>query len=62
MAFSLIPQGVYASFSALDPKALRAKGIKLVLADLDNTLVPYKVPTPGEDVVAWKQALEAEGI
>ena len=22
----------------------------------------YKVPTPNEDVVAWKQALEAEGI
>ena len=62
MAFSLIPRGVYPSFSALDPKALRAKGVKLVLADLDNTLVPYKVPTPNEDVVAWKQALEAEGI
>ena len=62
MAFSLIPQGVYPSFSALDPKALRAKGIKLVLADLDNTLVPYKVPVPNEEVVAWKQALEAEGI
>ena len=62
MAFSLIPQGVYPSFSALDPKALRAKGIKLVLADLDNTLVPYKVPVPNEEVVAWKEALEAEGI
>ena len=62
MAFSLIPQGVYPSFSALDPKALRAKGVKLVLADLDNTLVPYKVPVPNAEVVAWKQALEAEGI
>lgn len=62
MAFSLIPQGVYPSFTALDPKALRAKGIKLVLADLDNTLVPYKVPEPNEQVVAWKNALEAEGI
>ena len=62
MAFSLIPKGVYPSFSALDPKALRAKGIKLVLADLDNTLVPYKVPTPNQEVVAWKDALAAEGI
>ena len=62
MAFSLIPRGVYPSFSALDPKALRAKGIKLVLADLDNTLVPYKVPTPNQEVVAWKDALLAEGI
>ena len=62
MAFSLIPQGFYPSFTALEPAALAAKGIKLVLADLDNTLVPYKVPVPNEQVVAWKNALEAQGI
>ena len=43
MPISPIPQGVYPSVTALDPKALRAKGITLVLADLDNTLAPYKV-------------------
>ena len=62
MAFSLIPQGVYPSFSALEPKKLAEKGVKLVLADLDNTLVPYKVPVPTPEVVAWKDALKAEGI
>ena len=62
MAFSLIPPGVYPSFSHLDPAALAAKGIKLVLADLDNTLVPYKVPAPTQEVVDWKNALEAQGI
>lgn len=62
MAFSLIPQGFYPSFTALEPAALAAKGVKLVLADLDNTLVPYKVPIPNEQVVAWKNALEAQGI
>lgn len=62
LAFSLIPQGVYPSFSALSPKALKAKGIRLVLADLDNTLVPYKVPEPTPEVAAWKNALKAEGI
>lgn len=62
MAFSLIPQGVYPSFSALRPEALAEKGVKLVLADLDNTLVPYKVPVPNEEVVAWKDALAAQGI
>ena len=62
MAFSLIPRGVYPSFSHLDPAALAAKGIKLVLADLDNTLVPYKVPAPTQEVVDWKNALESQGI
>ena len=50
------------SVTALDPKALRARGITLVLADLDNTLVPYGVTEPPEEIVAWKQALEAQGI
>jgi hypothetical protein len=62
LAFSLIPRGVYPSFSALDPAALAAKGVKLVLADLDNTLVAYKVPAPTPEVVAWKNALADQGI
>lgn len=62
MPFSLIPRGVYPAVLDIQPAALKAKGIKLVLADLDNTLVPYKVPEPTPEVVAWKEALEAEGI
>ena len=62
MAFSLIPRGVYPSVSALDPDALAAKGVQLVLADLDNTLVPYKVLRPAPEVLAWRDALSARGI
>lgn len=62
MPFSLIPRGVYPSVTALEPEALAAKGVRLVLADLDNTLVPYKVPEPTPDIVAWKEALERAGI
>ena len=60
--FSLIPRGVYPAVSQIDPKALAAKGIELVLADLDNTLVPYKVTQPTPEVVAWKEGLEAAGV
>ena len=62
MPFSLIPGRVLGSIYDLEPEALRAKGITLVLADLDNTLVPYKVTQPPPEIVAWKEALEAEGI
>ena len=61
MPVSPIPRGVYPSVTALDPEALRARGITLVLADLDNTLVPYGVTEPPEEIVAWKQALEDQG-
>ena len=62
MPFSPIPRGVYPSVTEIQPKQLARRGIKLVLADLDNTLVPYKVPEPTPEIVAWKQELEAEVI
>ena len=46
----------------ISPKALAEKGIRLVLADLDNTLAPYKVTQPSPELVAWKEALSANGI
>ena len=62
MSLSPIPRGVYPSVTHISPKALAARGIRLVLADLDNTLVPYKVAEPPAHVAAWKEALAAEGI
>ena len=62
MSLSPIPLGVYPSVTDISPKLLAEKGIRLVLADLDNTLVPYKVTQPPREVVAWKEALEAQGI
>ena len=62
MAFSLIPDGVYPSVYQIDGKVLARRGITLLLADLDNTLVPYKVTQVPEEVRAWKQALEEQGI
>ena len=62
MSLSPIPRGVYPSVTDISPKALAGKGVKLVLADLDNTLVPYKVAEPPAAVIAWKEALEAQGL
>ena len=62
MAFSPIPRGVYPDITAISPQALAERGIRLVLADLDNTLAPYKVNQPSGAVLAWKEGLEAAGI
>ena len=62
MSLSPIPRGVYSSVTDIDPKALAAKGIRLVLVDLDNTLVPYKVTQPPPELIAWKKALEQNGV
>ena len=62
MSFSPLPRGVYPSVEQISPQALEERGIRLVLADLDNTLAPYGVEEPSPQVAAWKKALEARGI
>ena len=46
----------------ISPQALAQRGIHLLLADLDNTLSPYGVPEPTQQVQAWAKALKANGI
>ena len=41
---------------------LRARGITLLLADLDNTLVPYGVPLPTDGVRTWNADLADHGV
>ena len=57
-----IPRGVYPSVTQISPQALASRGIRLVLADLDNTLVPYKVEEPAAEVAAWARELRDHGI
>ena len=46
----------------IDPAALARHGIRLLLADLDNTLVPYGVPEPTQPVREWTAALREQGV
>ena len=62
MPVSLIPRGVYPAVTAIDPEKLAARGVRLVLADLDNTLAPYGEEEPDPAVAAWKEGLERAGI
>ena len=62
MAFSLLARWTGDSIYDIDPGALARRGIRLLRADLDNTLVPYGVPEPTAEVRRWKDALAAAGI
>lgn len=62
MAFSLIANGYIEDVTQITPEMLKEKGITLVLADLDNTLATYKMPTPDEKVIAWRKQLRKAGI
>ena len=62
MPFSLIPRHLAESVYQLTPRRLKAHGIRLVLADLDNTLAPDEEPLPTPALRQWKEELEAQGI
>lgn len=62
MAFSLTAHWAGRSIYDIDPASLARRGIRLLLTDLDNTLVPYGVPEPDEGVRAWAAELAKQGV
>lgn len=62
MAIALVPDYLISSVFDLTPERLAGKGIRLVLADLDNTLARYKEKTASPELIAWREALEQAGI
>jgi len=62
VAVSLFPKAYYKSILDIRPEHLTARGITLLLVDLDNTLVPYKAPSPTAELMAWREQMEAGGV
>ncbi len=60
--FSLLPWRQAGSVFELTGESLAQAGITLLLADLDNTLIPYSVNEPGDALRAWLADLTAHGV
>lgn len=60
--FSLLPWKQAGSVFDLTGESLKKAGVRLLLADLDNTLVPYGVPQPDDALRAWQADLTAHGV
>ena len=60
--YSLVPDFYGNDIFEITPQELRLHGIRAVICDIDNTLVPYEIAEPTEEVRAWLSALQAEGI
>ena len=59
---NLVPDYLFDSIYTIDIERLRARGVTLLLADLDNTLIPYSQKMPTDDIRAWRDRLDAAGI
>lgn len=53
MKFSLIPDLIFESVCDLTPEALLSDGIRFLMMDFDNTIVPYTTDVPTPEVDAW---------
>ena len=62
MNFPLLPVYMADSVTELTPAFLHAQGIRLLMLDFDNTIVPYTTNTPTPEMAAWLQKMLASQI
>ena len=62
MSFSLLPKLITDELTDLTPELLRAHGIRLLMMDFDNTIVPYTTDIPTEKMAAWLNAMNESDI
>ncbi len=58
----LVPTKMFGTYRGVTPELLSSMGIRALLIDIDNTLAPYEVAEPSEEVIAWIRELRAAGI
>ena len=62
MSSWLLPDYIFATYGCITPDFLKEIGINALLIDIDNTLAPYEMPEPDENIFKWFEALKANGI
>ena len=63
MPFSFLPGLMTEKLTDITPELLRMRGIKLLMLDFDNTIVPYTTTNPTEEMESWlKKMNELEDI
>lgn len=58
----LMPDALFDHYYDLTPAYLLQCGVRVLLLDIDNTLVPYEQPVPDSALRAWLGALADAGI
>ena len=61
MRFSFLPTMIVDNVTQLSAELLRNQGIRLLMLDFDNTIVPYTTNTPTPQMEAWlKNMLDSD--
>lgn len=62
MPFSLLPKLVTEELTDISPALLKRKGIRLLMMDFDNTIVPYTTDVPTDKMIHWLQEMQSSEI
>lgn len=62
MIKKLYPTSRVQSVFEIDVAGLKAQGIKGMIFDIDNTLVPYDISDPTDELIAFFEKLKEEGM
>ena len=62
MRFSLLPSMITDKLTDLTAELLREKGIRLLMLDFDNTIVPYTTSTPTQNMNRWLKDMLASDV
>ena len=59
MPYSFLPKIMADKTTDITPELLRAKNIRLLMLDFDNTIVPYTTTVPTPEMDAWLKKMNA---
>ena len=62
MSISLLPRLITDELTDLNPDLLKCHGIRLLMMDFDNTIVPYTTNVPTAKMAAWLEMMVASEI
>ncbi len=62
MKRSLLPEMIVDTVTDLTPQFLRERGIRLLMLDFDNTVVPYTTDTPTRRMDDWLRQMSASAV
>ncbi len=59
---SFLPDHIFPKITDISPDFLRERGLTLLLADFDNTMLPYTTNEPTRELLDWIAAIKAADI
>ena len=62
MKFSLLPKIIVTALTDVSAELLHSRGIKLLMLDFDNTIVPYTTSIPTDEMENWLRKMAASDI